>query len=87
MTLSESHSVLLISNLLVIIGALNWLTIGLLKTDYVTQFVGTYNQYVFIIVGLAGLYLVYNKPIWFMGKNVKTVEHMCNLNNGKLVCQ
>jgi uncharacterized membrane protein YuzA (DUF378 family) len=90
----KSHPVMLISNLLVIVGALNWLAVGLLKADYVTQFAGSENaKYVFIAVGLAGVYLAYHKLMWFMGKTTKetavAVEHMtgCKQVNGKLVCQ
>lgn len=90
----KAHPVMLISNILVIIGALNWLAVGLLKTDYVTQFAGSVNaKYVFIAVGLAGVYLGYHKVMWFMGKKSKTttvaVEHMsgCKTINGNLVCE
>lgn len=88
----KAHPVMLISNLLVIVGALNWLAVGLLRTDYVTQLAGAVNaKYVFIAVGLAGAYLAYHKLMWFMGKNSTTttvaVEHMCNVKDGKLVCQ
>jgi len=84
----KAHPVMLISNLLVIVGALNWLAVGLLRTDYVTQLTGAVNaKYVFIAVGLAGAYLAYHKVMWFMGK--KAVEHMpgCKTVNGNLVCQ
>ena len=90
----KSHPLMLISNLLVIVGALNWLAVGLLKAEYVTQFAGPENaKYVFITVGLAGAYLAYHKLMWFMGKTTKetavAVEHMtgCKQVNGKLVCQ
>jgi uncharacterized membrane protein YuzA (DUF378 family) len=89
----KAHPVMLISNLLVIVGALNWLAIGLLRTDYVTQFAGVNANYVFIAVGLAGAYLAYHKLMWFMGKNSATttvaVEHMtgCKTINGNLVCR
>ena len=89
----KAHPIMLISNLLVIVGALNWLAVGLLRTDYVTQLLGSVNaKYVFIVVGLAGVYLAYHKVMWFMGKNSTTttvaVEHMtgCKTVNGNLVC-
>lgn len=90
----KSHPVMLISNILVIVGALNWLAVGLLRTDYVTQLAGhEYAKYIFIIVGLAGAYLAYHKVMWFMNKNsaetTVVVEHMnggCKQVNGKLVC-
>lgn len=64
-----------IANVLVIIGALNWLCIGLFQTDYVTKFVGEHSKWIFIIVGLSGIYLAYNKVLWFIAGN-NTVEHM-----------
>lgn len=94
MTPSEAfndHPVMLIANLLVIIGALNWLAVGLLHADYVTQLVGSeYSKYIFILVGIAGIYLAYYKIMWFSGKD--SMEHMTGcktvVTNGKshLVC-
>ena len=90
----KAHPIMLISNLLVIVGALNWLGIGLLKTDYVIQLLGSENaKYIFILVGLAGVYLAYYKVMWFMEKSEKSeniiVEHMsgCKTRNGRLVCK
>lgn len=70
----KANPIMLISNLLVIVGALNWLAIGLLRTDYVTQFVGINAKYVFIIVGLAGVYLAYHKIMWFMHMDKDSTE-------------
>lgn len=51
----------LVANILVIVGALNWLSIGSQNVNYVPQLVGGENaKYVYILVGVAGLYLVYN---------------------------
>ena len=87
----KAHPIMLISNLLVIIGALNWLGIGLLKTDYVIQLLGSENaKYIFIVVGLAGVYLAYHKIMWFMEKSDNVVvEHMsgCTTKDGRLVCE
>jgi len=89
----KSNPIMLISNLLVIVGALNWLAIGLLRTDYVTQLLGSeYAKYIFVTVGLAGVYLAYHKLMWFMGNNstetTVAVEHMsgCKQVDGRLVC-
>jgi uncharacterized membrane protein YuzA (DUF378 family) len=65
----KAHPVMLISNILVIIGALNWLGIGLLGKNYVFEIVGSYTKYVFILVGLAGAFLAYHKIKWFMQVN------------------
>ena len=80
MSYIKLDSIIFISNLLVIIGALNWLGVGLTNTDYVTKLIGhEYSKYVFILVGLAGVYLAYK---------MKKTEHMsgCEIINGKLVC-
>lgn len=49
----------LVATILVIAGAINWLGVGLQNTDYVSKLVGDYAKFVFIAVGLAGLYLAY----------------------------
>lgn len=90
----KSHPIMIIANILVIVGALNWLAVGLLRADYVTQLLGSeYAKYIFIIVGLAGAYLAYHKLMWLVGKDstetTVVVEHMnggCKTVNGKLVC-
>jgi len=52
----------LIANILVIIGALNWGLVGLLNINLVTLLLGSVPalvQAVYIIVGIAGLYVAY----------------------------
>jgi|688.fasta_scaffold973201_2 uncharacterized membrane protein YuzA (DUF378 family) len=49
----------LIATILVIVGALNWLGVGLQNTNYVSKFAGENASYVFTAVGVAGIYLVY----------------------------
>lgn len=55
----KSTPLTIITQLLVIIGALNWLAIGSLRTNYVTRFLPEYAQFVFIAVGIAGIYQLY----------------------------
>ena len=55
----KSTPITIITQLLIIIGALNWLAIGASNTDYVSKFAGAYSQYVFIAVGVAGIYQLY----------------------------
>lgn len=49
----------LIATILVIVGALNWLGVGLQNTNYVSQFAGEYAPHIFTAVGAAGIYLAY----------------------------
>lgn len=49
----------LVATILVIVGALNWLGVGLQNTNYVSQFVGPNATHVFTAVGVAGVYLAY----------------------------
>jgi uncharacterized membrane protein YuzA (DUF378 family) len=57
----DSSTLKLVANILVIVGALNWLSIGAQNVNYVPQLVGGESaQYVYLLVGVAGLYLVYN---------------------------
>jgi uncharacterized protein len=46
--------------LLVVIGAINWLMVGLFDTNVVTEIVGsgTASDVIYVIVGIAGLALV-----------------------------
>lgn len=55
----KSTPITIITQMLIIVGALNWLAIGAFRTNYVTKFVPEYAQYVFIAVGVAGLYQLY----------------------------
>jgi len=50
--------------LLVIIGALNWLLVGLLQLNLVSSIFGANSlleKVIYILVGLAGLWLAYEK--------------------------
>jgi uncharacterized membrane protein YuzA (DUF378 family) len=46
-----------IAKLLVVVGAYNWLSIGLYNYDFVKALVGGLSNYVFTLVGLAGLFV------------------------------
>jgi hypothetical protein len=58
---------------LVIIGALNWLLVGLFKFDLVGWIFGgqtsLFARIIFVIVGLAGLWCI---SLLFTGKNART---------------
>jgi uncharacterized protein len=46
--------------ILVIIGAINWGLVGLAEWDIVTALFGeTFARVIFVIVGIAGLYMIY----------------------------
>jgi uncharacterized membrane protein YuzA (DUF378 family) len=49
----------LIATILVIAGAFNWLVIGLQNANIVSKLAGQYSNYVYIAVGVAGIYLTY----------------------------
>lgn len=67
------HPVYLIANLLVIVGALVWLGVGALHTNYVTKFLpAQYANYVFILVGVAGIITLYQKVMMIKA----STEHM-----------
>jgi uncharacterized membrane protein YuzA (DUF378 family) len=56
------HTIGWISTVLVIIGALNWLLVGLLNVDVVASIFGhmsTLSRIVYTVVGIAGLYEIY----------------------------
>ena len=48
-----------IAFVLVIVGALNWLLFGLLGMDLVAYLPGVLATIVYVLVGLAGIYLIY----------------------------
>ena len=76
MTLAQAfseHPVYLIANILVIVGALVWLGVGALNTNFVTKFIpAPYANYIFILVGVAGLITLYQKVMMFK----TATEHM-----------
>jgi uncharacterized membrane protein YuzA (DUF378 family) len=49
----------LIATILVIVGSLNWLVIGIQRTNLVAQIAGPNSNLVYIAVGAAGIYLAY----------------------------
>lgn len=49
----------LVATILVIAGALNWLSIGTQNPNFVSQLAGQNANYVYIAVGAAGIYLAY----------------------------
>ncbi len=49
-----------ISSVLIIIGALNWGSVGIFRADVVTYVFGVpFARVIFTLVGLAGLYMIY----------------------------
>ena len=90
----QKNPVMVIANILVILGALNWLGVALSNTNYAAHLTGSYTKYLLIVIGLAGVYLAYHKVMWFMQSynapmsTQVVVEHMqsCSMKNGKLVC-
>jgi uncharacterized membrane protein YuzA (DUF378 family) len=88
MTFTQSltnNPIKIIANILVIIGALNWLSIGLQNTNYVSQFAGNNDKMIFIIVGIAGIYLAYNQVMWMMGSTMEHMSTNITMKNGKLI--
>ena len=66
MQASAYHPLSLIAKNLVIIGAIVWLLIGLQGVNYVEMLLGpSYAKYVYILVGLAGLFMIYREIMWF----------------------
>ena len=58
---TEKDYVHIIVKILVIIGALNWLSIGLSNTDFVGRLSGSNSKLIFILIGCAGIYLTYKE--------------------------
>jgi uncharacterized membrane protein YuzA (DUF378 family) len=56
--LSETN-LKLAATILVIVGAFNWLSVGVNDYNFVNRSVGDNSKWVYMIVGAAGAYLVY----------------------------
>lgn len=53
----KQNPIKFISYILVLIGALNWLSVGIGHGDLVAKVTKSFAPYVFILVGIAGIYL------------------------------
>jgi uncharacterized membrane protein YuzA (DUF378 family) len=60
----KEHPVCMIACFLIIVGALNWLTIGFVGYNFVQDLFGKSSKYIYMTVGLAGLYMLVRKVIW-----------------------
>lgn len=61
----------LVGTLLVVVGALNWGLVGAVNTNVVNMVLGswpTVERVVYVLVGLSGLWLLYD---WWMGMSKK----------------
>ena len=61
----------LVGTLLVVVGSLNWGLVGAVNTNVVNMLLGsvpTVERVVYVLVGLAGLWLLYD---WWMGMSKK----------------
>ena len=61
----KDHPLSMIACFILIIGALNWLTIGFVGYNFVQDLFGKYSNYVYMLVGLAGLYALARTIAWF----------------------
>ena len=63
----------IIVKILVIIGSLNWLSIGLANTDFVGRLSGSNSKLIFILIGCAGIFLLYKEIMLIInGKIIET---------------
>jgi uncharacterized membrane protein YuzA (DUF378 family) len=60
----KDHPACIIACFIIIVGALNWLTIGFVGYNFVQDLFGKSSKYIYMIVGLAGLYVLVRKIIW-----------------------
>lgn len=58
------HPFSMIACIIVIIGALNWLSIGLVGNNLVSSIFGGNSNLIYIVVGFCGLYLAVRKVMW-----------------------
>lgn len=65
--------------LLVIVGALNWLLVGIFEYDLVATIFGdlsTASKAIYTLVGLSGIYLVFEAVATFVPMGVRTERHI-----------
>lgn len=60
------HPIQFIAELLIIVGALNWLTIGFFNYDFVTKLFKSFSKYIFMTVGIAGVIRLFHKLVWIL---------------------
>jgi len=60
----KEHPMCFIACILVIVGALNWLTIGFVGYNFVEDLFGKRSNIIYSVVGLAGLYMLVRKIMW-----------------------
>jgi uncharacterized membrane protein YuzA (DUF378 family) len=60
----KDHPVSMIACFIIIIGALNWLTIGFVGYNFVEDLFGKSSNYIYMVVGLAGLYALIRTIVW-----------------------
>lgn len=60
----KEHPISMIACCIIIIGALNWLTIGFVGYNFVEDLFGSNASYIYSIVGIAGLYVLIRKVVW-----------------------
>lgn len=69
----SDHPVKLIAMILVILGSLNWLSIGLTDTDLVKNTFKESSKMVYIMYGIAAIYLAVHKIMWLVGKPIESM--------------
>jgi uncharacterized membrane protein YuzA (DUF378 family) len=60
----KEHPICFIASIIILIGALNWLTIGFVGYNFVQDLFGKKSNLVYCLVGLAGLYVLVRKIVW-----------------------
>lgn len=61
----KEYPLCILSCILVIVGALNWLTIGFVGYNFVEDVFGKHSNIIYCTVGIAGLYMLIRKIMWF----------------------
>jgi hypothetical protein len=65
-----------VASVLIIIGALNWGSVGLFGVDFVTAIFGIpFARVIFTLVGLAGLYMIYGMTKLYRVEHAPVTEH------------
>jgi uncharacterized membrane protein YuzA (DUF378 family) len=62
----KDHPLQLIAKNIVILGAVALFFIGIQQKNYISTIFGEHAQYVYILIGLAGVFLAYKEAMWII---------------------
>jgi len=69
----KDHPLQLIAKNLVILGAVALFFIGIQQKNYIADIFGASAQYIYVLIGLAGVFLAYKEAMWVISPQTTQV--------------